>query len=98
MSHSAAPETAAKKDNLLGICHAIGEDFGFNPFLLRVSLAVAIIFSPEWTLAAYAAMGVAVLASRLLVRTPRKAKPQPSAATAVIPVPIEDGRELALAA
>ncbi len=71
MSITAAP---AAKDNLLGICHAIGEDFGFNPFLLRAALAIAIIFAPLWTLGAYAAMGVAVAASRLLIR--RKKAPK----------------------
>jgi phage shock protein PspC (stress-responsive transcriptional regulator) len=64
MSTIAAP--AARKDNLLGICHAIGEDFGFNPIFLRIPLAVGIIFSAKWTLIAYGAMGLAVLASRLL--------------------------------
>ena len=54
MSTTAAP--AARKDNLLGICHAIGEDFGFNPIFLRIPLAVGIIFSAKWTLIAYGAM------------------------------------------
>jgi len=67
-------DAPAAKDNLLGICHAIGEDFGFNPIFLRIPLAVAIIFSAKWTLIAYAAMGVAVLASRLLIRKPKAPK------------------------
>jgi phage shock protein PspC (stress-responsive transcriptional regulator) len=72
MSTTAAP--AARKDNLLGICHAIGEDFGFNPIFLRIPLAVGIIFSAKWTLIAYGAMGLAVLASRLLTRRQRAPK------------------------
>ena len=72
MSTATAP--AARKDNLLGICHAIGEDFGFNPIFLRIPLAVGIIFSAKWTLIAYAAMGLAVLASRLLTRRKRAPK------------------------
>lgn len=67
-------EAPAAKDNLLGICHAIGEDFGFNPNFLRIPLAVGIIFSAQWTLIAYATMGVAVLASRLLIRKPKARK------------------------
>jgi phage shock protein C len=67
-------EAPAAKDNLLGICHAIGEDFGFNPIFLRIPLAVGIIFSAKWTLIAYAAMGVIVLASRLLIRKPKARK------------------------
>jgi phage shock protein PspC (stress-responsive transcriptional regulator) len=72
MSTTAAP--AARKDNLLGICHAIGEDFGFNPMFLRIPLAVGIIFSAKWTLIAYGAMGLAVLTSRLLTRRKRAPK------------------------
>jgi len=67
-------EAPAAKDNLLGICHAIGEDFGFNPIFVRIPLAVGIIFSAKWTLIAYAAMGVIVLASRLLIRKPKPAR------------------------
>jgi phage shock protein PspC (stress-responsive transcriptional regulator) len=67
-------EAPAAKDNLLGICHAIGEDFGFNPIFLRIPLAVGIIFSAKWTLIAYAAMGVTVLVSRLLIRKPKAAR------------------------
>lgn len=67
-------EAPAAKDNLLGICHAIGEDFGFNPIFIRIPLAVGIIFSAKWTLIAYAAMGVMVLASRLLIRKPKAPK------------------------
>lgn len=86
------------KDNLLGICNAIGMDFGFNPLLLRVPLAATIMFSPLWTLIAYAAMGLAVLASRLLVRSPRR--PAQTRAPAVIDRPVTVGaqQELALAA
>jgi phage shock protein PspC (stress-responsive transcriptional regulator) len=61
----------APKDNLLGICHAIGEDFGFNPFWLRVTLAIGIVAWPEIVLAAYATLGLAVVASRLLARRPK---------------------------
>lgn len=67
-------DAPAAKDNLLGICHAIGEDFGFNPIFIRIPLAVGIIFSAKWTLITYAAMGVIVLASRLLIRKPKAPK------------------------
>ncbi|WP_454882793.1 PspC domain-containing protein [Sphingomonas oryzagri] len=64
-------DASANKDNLLGICHAIGEDFGFNPIFLRIPLAAMIVVNAKWTLIAYAAMGVVVLASRLLIRKPK---------------------------
>jgi phage shock protein PspC (stress-responsive transcriptional regulator) len=67
--HDATPRpTAAHQDNLIGICHAIGSDFGFNPLYLRIALAVTLLFSPEAMLIAYASAGLLVLASRLLVR------------------------------
>jgi phage shock protein PspC (stress-responsive transcriptional regulator) len=71
MSADQTQPEAAGKDNLLGICHAIGEDFGFNPIFLRIPLAMGIIVSAKWTLIAYAALGLVVLASRLLVRKPK---------------------------
>lgn len=51
---------------ILGVCEAVGEDFGFNPVLLRVPFAAAVLWSPPMTLAIYFGLGAAVLASRLL--------------------------------
>ncbi len=59
-----------KKASLFGICQAFGDDFGFNPDYLRVLLAIMLLVNPVATLAAYAIAGMAVLASRLLVRRP----------------------------
>lgn len=92
-------EAPAAKDNLLGICHAIGEDFGFNPIFLRIPLAVGIIFSAQWTLIAYAAMGVMVLASRLLIRKPKAAKVARPALVEAVPAQREAPAEaMAIAA
>ena len=63
-----------RDDTFLGVCQAIGEDFGFNPNWLRVPLAVALLWSPTVVLGAYAAAGVVVFVSRMLVRNPRRAK------------------------
>ncbi len=67
-------ETApiAHKDNLIGVCHALGHDFGFNPLYLRIALAVLLLFSPEAMLISYGIAGLLVVASRLLVRMPRR--------------------------
>jgi phage shock protein C len=51
---------------ILGVCEAVGEDFGFNPVLLRVPFAAAVLWSPTMTLGSYLVLGAAVLASRLL--------------------------------
>lgn len=51
---------------ILGVCEAIGEDFGFNPLLLRVPLAACVLVSIKYAIAAYLALALVVLASRLL--------------------------------
>lgn len=55
-----------RSHTILGICEGIGEDFGFNPVFLRVPFAATVLWSPTLAIAAYFALGVVVLASRLL--------------------------------
>ncbi len=62
-------QTAPQPDNLLGICHAIGETFGFNPIFLRLAFLIGLVLAPEGSMIAYAVAGVAVLASKLLIRS-----------------------------
>ncbi len=78
-------------DSLFGVCQAIGEDFGFNPFYLRVVLLALLFFSPWAVLGAYAALAVTVVASRFLF--PR-AKP---ATAEVVEVPAAVVRSEAIA-
>ena len=61
-----------RSHTILGVCEAIGEDFGFNPVFLRVPFAATVLWSPTLAVAAYFALGIVVLASRLLFP---KAKP-----------------------
>jgi phage shock protein C len=56
---------------ILGVCEAIGEDFGFNPVFLRIPLAASVIVSPMMAIGAYLALGLAVLASRYLFPRPK---------------------------
>ena len=58
---------------ILGVCEAIGEDFGFSPTWLRIPFAASVLFSPTMAVAAYLALGVVVLASRLLFPKPKAA-------------------------
>ena len=51
---------------LLGVCEAIGEDFGFNANYLRVPLGAVVVFNIWAAVGAYLALGLLVLASRLL--------------------------------
>ena len=55
-----------RSHTILGVCEAIGEDFGFNPTFLRVPFAVMVLWSPLAAIGGYLGLGVVVLASRLL--------------------------------
>lgn len=74
---------AASKDNLLGICNAVGEDFGFNPLWLRLALGASFVLQPVAIVTLYFVLGAGVLISRILVR-PR------SAAASHMPVIAQD--------
>lgn len=49
---------------VLGVCEAIGEDFGFNPLYLRIAFASGLFFSPLWVIAGYFGLGLVVALSR----------------------------------
>lgn len=55
-----------RSHTILGVCEAIGEDFGFNPIFLRIPLAVAVIWNPTIAFGTYFGLGAVVLVSRLL--------------------------------
>jgi len=71
-------------DFMFGVCEAIGEDLGFDPFYLRVALLGLLFFSPVAMLASYAALGGAVALSRWLF--PRPAAPVADAVAEPEPV------------
>lgn len=66
-----AVQPAVQKDNLFGICHALGQEFGFDPLWLRLALAVSLLWNPVLVLAAYFYVGLVMLAARMLF--PRRA-------------------------
>jgi len=66
---SATTDTTAlplRTHTLLGVCEAVGEDFGFNPLFLRVPFSMVVLYSPTIAIGAYLALGLIVMASRLL--------------------------------
>ena len=78
---ASAGSIIAREDTLLGVCFALGEDFGFNPVYLRVPLAAVVLWSLPAALGAYAALGVLVAVSRWLAPNPapsRTAEPEAS--------------------
>ena len=75
--HTTDHAATQKPDNLFGVCHALGEAFGFNPLILRIAIVFGILINAEVTMIAYAAAGLAVLSAHAVVhmtsrrRTPR---------------------------
>jgi phage shock protein C len=53
-----------RNDTILGVCEAIGQDFGFNANWLRVALCAALFFSPVAAVAAYFGLGALVAVTR----------------------------------
>jgi len=84
-----------RSHTILGVCEAIGEDFGFNPTFLRIPFAASVLYSPLWAVVAYFALGAVVLASRLLFP---KAKSEVAVADAVEASASNEQREFAKAA
>lgn len=53
-----------RNDTILGVCEAIGQDFGFHPNYLRVTLACLVYFNPVAVIGGYLVLGIVVAASR----------------------------------
>jgi phage shock protein C len=68
-----------RQHTIFGVCEGIAEDFGFNPIFLRVPLAAVVLWSPIWAIGAYLALGVLVLASRMLFPRSSSASVVPAA-------------------
>lgn len=81
--HASQPSLLMRHDTLLGICEALGEDFGFNPLYLRITFSVLILLSPVAVISTYLGAGVVVLLSRLIFPKPRRAA---AAVQAEVPV------------
>lgn len=85
-----------RSHTILGVCEAIGEDFGFNPTFLRVPLAAMVLYSIPLAAALYLGLGVIVLASRLLF--PKTTDNQAVTQVAAVERQVEEIPELAEAA
>lgn len=83
-----------RSHTILGVCEAIGEDFGFNPTFLRIPFAATVLYSPIWAIGAYLALGLVVLGSRLIF--PKPSTPEPQKRSDVNPA--NEQREFAKAA
>ena len=79
-----------RTETILGVCEAIGEDFGFNPNWLRLLFAATFYFNPLAVVGSYLALGLLVAASRWFA-------PKQAAAT-VTHEHVVDAEPLAIAA
>ncbi len=98
---SYSSNTFARPDTLFGVCQAIGDDFGFNPLVLRVAFALPLFWNPMAAIGAYLALGLLVALTRWMVPNPvPAASPQANEAAEAAPVAAEQEAEpeLALAA
>jgi len=84
-----------RSQTLLGVCEAIGEDFGFNANYLRVPLGAIVVFNVWAAVGAYLALGAIVLASRMLFP---KAKPARAALVSTGPAHANSEVEARIAA
>ena len=84
-----------RSHTILGVCEAVGEDFGFNPTFLRVPFAAIVLYSPLLAVGSYLALGLVVLASRLLFPKTRNDAVVTTQAKAA---PINEQQEFAKAA
>ena len=53
-----------RNDTILGVCEAIGQDFGFNALWLRLLFIAPLFVQPMLTVGVYLALGLVVAASR----------------------------------
>ena len=67
---ASARSIIARDDTVLGVCFAIGQDFGFNELYLRLLFAAVLFWSPMAAFAGYAVLGAIVAFSRWIAPDP----------------------------
>jgi phage shock protein C len=83
-----------RNDTILGVCEAIGQDFGFNPLWLRLAFVLPVFISPMYAIGAYLALGAVVAATRYFAPN----KPSSEQVVAAKAVEVAEDQELAIAA
>jgi phage shock protein PspC (stress-responsive transcriptional regulator) len=66
------PEPALpwRSDTMLGVCEALGQDFGFNANYLRIALASLVLWDLYAAIGIYLGLGVVVAVSRWIAPAP----------------------------
>lgn len=93
------PSVFARDHTIIGVCEALGEDFGFNPVFLRIAFSLGLFFSHWGAIAVYAGLGLLVAFTRFAVPNPRRTAGEADAGPiAAEPAGILAEPEMALAA
>ena len=79
----------SRDDTFFGVCQGLGEDLGVPPTLLRIAFALGLFWNPIAMIGLYAALGLVVLAARLIVREPRALQPAPTVEPQAAATPAE---------
>lgn len=87
-THDTNEQPASSPDTLFGVCYSIGQDFGFNPFYLRIALIALAVFSLPASFATYLALGLAVGLSRLFFPSQQAEASEPRAQLREVPSPV----------
>lgn len=83
-----------RNDTILGVCEAIGQDFGFNPIWLRLAFIVPVFLAPMAAIAGYLVLGAIVAATRYFAPD----KPATEQVVDAKAVELVENEELAIAA
>lgn len=98
MSAQATTNLVLRNDTILGVCEAIGQDFGFNPNWLRIAFCAPVYWNPAVVVGVYLALGVVVAATRLAFPDRHAQAPAPAALAEVQSAGTEYAEERALIA
>ena len=96
---NASTNLVLRNDTILGVCEAVGQDFGFNPNWLRIAFCAPIYWNPALVLGVYLGLGVLVALTRFAApdRTVAVVEGDRPAIVEARPTVVED-RELVAAA
>lgn len=78
-----------RNDTILGVCEAIGQDFGFHPNFLRIALSLGLFVNALGVAVLYLGLGLVVAVTRWLYPARRAAAAEAAAAPEAKPVPSE---------
>ena len=95
---NASTNLVLRNDTILGVCEAIGRDFGFNPLWLRLAFIAPIFIAPMVPIIAYLGLGVVVGLTNLLVADQQKDAPQLAATSGSANADVDTSQAMSLAA